>query len=295
MDQAMVRRLGAEFLGTFILVLGGCGSAVLAAKLFAPVVAGTGATPTVFATGVGLVGIALAFGLTVLGGVYAFGHISGGHFNPAVTIGLTTARRFPWRDAVPYIVAQTVGAVVAAGTVWLIAINQKGQTKDALSAGGLGSNGYGDHSPALFNVAAGLVTEVVFTAIFVVVILGITDRRAPKGFAALAIGLTLTMIHLATIPVTGTSVNPARSTGPALVALFGGESWPIEQLWLFWVAPIIGAFLGGVVYGFVGPTRRRCGGRGRRRRPRLRLADGAGRALYGGPKREAWLMAPRLR
>ena len=251
MDQAMVRRLGAEFLGTFILVLGGCGTAVLAAKLFAPAVSGTTATPTVFATGVGLGGIALAFGLTVLGGVYAFGHISGGHFNPAVTIGLATARRFPWSDAVAYIITQVIAAVVAAGGVWLIAINQQDQTKDALSAGGLGSNGYGDHSPALFNVGAGIVTEVVFTAIFVVVILGITDRRAPKGFAALAIGLTLTMIHLATIPVTGTSVNPARSTGPAFIALLGGESWPIEQLWLFWVAPIIGALVGAVAYGFV--------------------------------------------
>jgi len=252
MDQAMLRRLGAEFLGTFILVLAGCGSAVLAAKLFAPTVTSTGATPTVFATGVGLVGIASAFGLAIVGGVFALGHISGGHFNPAVTIGLATAKRFPWKDAVPYVVTQVVGAVAAAGTLWLIAINQKGQTKDALSAGGLGSNGYGQHSPALFNVGAGLVTEVIFTAIFVAVILGITDRRAPKGFAALAIGLTLTMIHLATIPVTGTSVNPARSTGPAVVALLGGESWPVSQLWLFWVAPLIGALLGAVVYGFVG-------------------------------------------
>ncbi len=252
MDQAMGRRCGAEFLGTFILVLGGCGSAVLAAKLFAPAVANAGATPTVFATGVGLVGIALAFGLTVLGGVYAFGHISGGHFNPAVTIGLATAKRFPWKDAIPYIVTQVIAAIAAAGALWLIAINQKGQTKDALSAGGLGSNGYGDHSPALFKLTAGLVAEVVFTAIFVLVILGITDRRAPKGFAALAIGLTLTMIHLATIPVTGTSVNPARSTGPALIALLGGETWPVEQLWLFWVAPLVGALLGGVIYGFVG-------------------------------------------
>ena len=252
MDQAMVRRLGAEFLGTFILVLGGCGTAVLAGKLFAPLVSGPTATPTVFATGVGLVGIALAFGLTVLGGVYAFGHISGGHFNPAVTIGLATAKRFPWKDAIPYIVAQVIGAVVAAATLWLIAINQSGQTKDALAAGGLGSNGYGDHSPAAFNIGAGAVTEIIFTAIFVLVILGVTDRRAPQGFAALAIGLTLTMIHLATIPVTGTSVNPARSTGPALVALFGGESWPIEQLWLFWVAPLVGALVGGLIYGFIG-------------------------------------------
>ena len=252
MDQAMARRLGAEFLGTFILVLGGCGAAVLAGKLFAPLVSGPTATPTVFATGVGLVGIALAFGLTVLGGVYAFGHISGGHFNPAVTIGLATAKRFAWKDAIPYIVAQVIGAVVAAATLWLIAINQSGQTKDALAAGGLGSNGYGDHSPAAFNIGAGAVAEIIFTAIFVLVILGITDRRAPQGFAALAIGLTLTMIHLATIPITGTSVNPARSTGPALVALFGGESWPIEQLWLFWVAPLVGALVGGLIYGFIG-------------------------------------------
>ena len=253
MDQAMVRRLGAELLGTFTLVLGGCGSTRCSPpKLFAPAVSGPTATPTVFATGVGLVGIALAFGLTVLGGVYTFGHISGGHFNPAVTIGLSTAGRFPWKDATAYIGAQICGAVLAAGSVWLIAINQRDQTKDALSAGGLGSNGYSDHSPALFNLTAGFVTEVVFTAIFVLVILGITDRRAPKGFAALAIGLTLTMIHLATIPVTGTSVNPARSTGPAIIALLGGESWPVEQLWLFWVAPVVGALLGGVVYGFVG-------------------------------------------
>ena len=136
--------------------------------------------------------------------------------------------------------------------MWLIAINQSGQTKDSLAAGGLGSNGYGEHSPASFNLGAGLVTEIIFTAIFVLVILGITDRRAPQGFAALAIGLTLTMIHLATIPVTGTSVNPARSTGPALIALLGGESWPIEQLWLFWVAPLIGALVGGLIYGFIG-------------------------------------------
>ena len=169
-----------------------------------------------------------------------------------MTIGLATARRFPWKDAVPYIVTQIIAAVAAAGTLWLIAINQKGQSKDALSAGGLGSNGYGDHSPALFNVTAGLVTEIVFTTIFVVVILGITDRRAPKGYAGLTIGLTLTMIHLATISVTGTSVNPARSTGPAFVALLAGESWPIKQLWLFWVAPIIGTLLGAVVYRFVG-------------------------------------------
>jgi aquaporin Z len=225
------RKLVVEFIGTLIFVFA-IGEALVNAGPLAP----------------------LAIGAALMVMVFAGGHISGGHFNPAVTIGLCTAGRFPWKDAVAYIVAQTIGAVVAAGGVWLIAINQEGQTKDALSAGGLGSNGFGDHSPALFNVGAGIVTEVVFTAIFVIVILGITDRRAPKGFAALAIGLTLTMIHLATIPVTGTSVNPARSTGPAFVALLGGESWPVEQLWLFWIAPLVGALVGGVVYGFVGQS-----------------------------------------
>ena len=246
MDQTMVRRLGAEFLGTFILVLGGCGTAVLAGKLFAPLVSGPAATPTVFATGVGLVGIALAFGLTVLGGVYAFGHISGGHFNPAVTIGLATAKRFPWKDAIPYIVTQVIGAVVAAGS--LVAHRHQPERPDQGRAVGWRSRleRLRRSLAGPFNVTAGLVTEIIFTAIFVLVILGVTDRRAPQGFAALAIGLTLTMIHLATIPVTGTSVNPARSTGPALVALFGGETWPIEQLWLFWVAPLVGALVGGL-------------------------------------------------
>ena len=252
MDEGMVRRLGAEFLGTFVLVLGGCGSAVLAARLLTPDLTPESGAPTVFGSGIGLLGIAVAFGLTVLAGVYALGHISGGHFNPAVTVGLATARRFEWTDAIPYIVTQTVAAFAAAGTLWLIAINQRGQTQDLLAAGGLGSNGFSDHSPGLFNLTAALVAEIVFTAVFVLVILGVTDRRAPQGFAAIAIGLALTLIHLVTIPVTGTSVNPARSTGPAVVALLGGESWPIEQLWLFWVAPLIGALIGAVVYGFVG-------------------------------------------
>ena len=252
MDEGMVRRLGAEFLGTFVLVLGGCGSAVLAARLLTPDLTPESGAPTVFGSGIGLLGISVAFGLTVLAGVYALGHISGGHFNPAVTVGLATARRFEWTDAIPYIVTQTVAAFAAAGTLWLIAINQRGQTQDLLAAGGLGSNGFSDHSPGLFNLTAGLVAEVVFTAVFVLVILGVTDRRAPQGFAAIAIGLALTLIHLVTIPVTGTSVNPARSTGPAVVALLGGESWPIEQLWLFWIAPLIGALIGAVVYGFVG-------------------------------------------
>ncbi|MCU0268454.1 MAG: aquaporin Z [Acidimicrobiales bacterium] len=252
MDQSMVRRLGAEFLGTFILVLGGCGSAVFAAKFFVvndrPVVDTVG----VVNLGIGFVGVSLAFGLTVLAGAYGLGHISGGHFNPAVTVGLATAKRFAWKDAPAYIVTQVIAAVVAAGTVWVVAINQRGMTKDALAGGGLASNGYGDHSPGLYNVTAGLIIEIVLTAIFVIVILGITDRRAPKGFAAMAIGLALTLIHLVSIPVTNTSVNPARSTGPAIITALGGESWPIEQLWLFWVAPVIGGLLGAVIYGFVG-------------------------------------------
>ena len=250
MDQAMVRRLGAEFLGTFILVLGGCGSAVLAAKLFVLVVTGTTATPTVFATGVGLVGIALAFGLTVLGGVFVFGHISGGHFNPAVTIGLATARRFPW-----------------------------GRMRSTSSprSPALSSRPDGGSSPSTSGIRPKTLCRLAVSVNWLRRTLSRPVRRhrwhrdgsrlhgdlrardprrhrsaGAKGLAAVAIGLTLTMIHLATIPVTGTSVNPARSTGPALVALLGGESWPVEQLWLFWVAPVAGAFVGGVVYGFVG-------------------------------------------
>src|SRR6478752_10216851 len=251
MDQAMVRRLGAEFLGTFILVLGGCGAAVLAGKLFAPLVSGTAATPTVFATGVGLVGIALAFGLTVLGGVYAFGHISGGHFNPAITIGLAAAKRFAWKDAVPYIVTQVIAAIAASATLWLVAINHKGTTKDSLAAGGFAANGYGDHSPGQYTLLAGLVIEILLTAVFLIVIMGTTDKGASKGFAALAIGLSLTLIHLVSIPVTNTSVNPARSTGPAVLLAFGGKGWALGQLWLFWLAPIVGGILGAFAYRLV--------------------------------------------
>lgn len=228
------KRLGAEMLGTFWLVLGGCGAAVLAAGI-----------PDV---GIGYLGVALAFGLTVLTGVYAFGHLSGGHFNPAVTLGLVAGRRFEARDALPYIVVQVVGAIAAAAVLWVIAVNQDGQTADALAEGGFASNGYGDHSPHGFTLLAGLVAEVVLTAVFLFVILGATAKKAAAPAAGAAIGLCLTLIHLMAIPVTNTSVNPARSTGPALAALVGGESWPVEQLWLFWLAPIVGAVIAGVAH-----------------------------------------------
>src|SRR5579875_1242407 len=218
--------MGAEFVGTFWLVLGGCGSAVLAAKF-----------PE---TGIGFVGVALAFGLTVLTMIYAFGYISGGHFNPAVTLGLAVGGRFAFADVIPYIVAQVVAAIVAAGVLKIIASGNP--HFDA--AGGFASNGYGDHSPGGYSLASALVCEIAMTFIFLVVILGATDVRAAPGFAGLAIGLTLTIIHLVSIPVTNTSVNPARSTGPALFV--GG--WALEQLWLFWVAPFVGAILAGLAF-----------------------------------------------
>jgi aquaporin Z len=224
--MALSKKLGAEFLGTFWLVLGGCGTAVLAA-----------AFPEV---GVGLLGVAFAFGLTVLTGAYAFGHISGGHFNPAVSFGLWTGGRFPACELIPYIIAQVAGAIAAAGVLYLIASGAAGFDL----SGGLASNGYGEHSPGGYSLAAGLVTEIVMTFVFLIVILGATDKRAPAGFAPIAIGLCLTLIHLISIPVTNTSVNPARSTGPALFV--GG--WALSQLWMFWVAPIFGAILAGVVY-----------------------------------------------
>lgn len=230
------RRLGAEFLGTFVLVLGGCGAAVLAAK-FVQDGENTG-------LGIGFMGVALAFGLTVVTMAYAVGHISGGHFNPAITIGLTAARRFDVRDAIPYIVVQVIGAIAACAVLWVIAINAPGVTADTLKEGGFAANGYGAHSPGGYELTAAFVCEVVMTAIFLVVIMGVTDKRASKGFAALAIGLSLTLIHLISIPVTNTSVNPARSTGPAL---FVGD-WATNQLWLFWLAPIIGGIVGAVAY-----------------------------------------------
>jgi len=222
----MPKKLAAEFIGTFWLVLGGCGTAVLAA-----------AFPEV---GVGLLGVAVAFGLTVLTGVYALGHISGGHFNPAVSFGLWSGGRFPASELIPYIISQVLGAIAAAGVLYVIASGTAGfELSD-----GFASNGYGEHSPGGYTLAAGLVTEVVMTFMFLIIILGATDKRVPKGFAAIAIGLGLTLIHLISIPVTNTSVNPARSTGPALFV--GG--WALSQLWMFWVAPIVGAILAGTVY-----------------------------------------------
>ena len=221
-----MKQYGAEFVGTFWLVLGGCGSAVLAAGY-----------PDV---GIGWVGVALAFGLTVLTMAYAIGHISGCHLNPAVSIGLWAGGRFSANKLVPYIVAQVLGGLVAGGVLFVIASGKAGFDASA----GFASNGYGAHSPDGYSLLAALLTEIVMTMIFLVIILGATDKRAPQGFAPIAIGLGLTLIHLISIPVTNTSVNPARSTG---VALFAG-GWAIEQLWLFWVAPIIGGVLGAVVY-----------------------------------------------
>jgi aquaporin Z len=216
----------AELIGTFWLVLGGCGSAVLAA-----------AYPTL---GIGFTGVSLAFGLTVLTGAYALGPISGGHFNPAVSIGLWAGGRFAGRDVPGYIVAQLIGAVAAAGVLYLIASGKAGFDL----SGGFASNGYGEHSPGGYSLAAALITEVVMTFMFLIVILGSTHARAPVGFAGLAIGLALTLIHLISIPVTNTSVNPARSTGPALFV--GG--WALAQLWAFWLAPIVGALAAGWLY-----------------------------------------------
>jgi aquaporin Z len=221
---------GAEFFGTFWLVLGGCGSAVLAA-----------AFPNV---GIGLLGVSLAFGLTVLTMAFAIGHISGCHLNPAVSVGLWAGGRFPAGKLVPYIIAQVLGAIAAGGVLYIIASGKAGFDVTA----GFASNGYGAHSPGEYSLLAALVCEVVMTMMFLIVILGATDQRAPQGFAPIAIGLCLTLIHLISIPVTNTSVNPARSTG---VALYVG-GWAIAQLWLFWIAPIIGALLGAVVYRFIG-------------------------------------------
>ena len=225
-----MKQYGAEFFGTFWLVLGGCGSAVLAATF-----------PNV---GIGLLGVALAFGLTVLTMAFAIGHISGCHLNPAISIGLWAGGRFPAGKLGPYIFAQVLGAVVAAGVLYLVASGKDGFSVSA----GFACNGYGAHSPGGYSLTAALVTEVVMTMMFLVIILGATDKRAPQGFAPIAIGLGLTLIHLISIPVTNTSVNPARSTG---VALFVG-GWALAQLWLFWLAPIIGGILGAVVYRFIG-------------------------------------------
>jgi aquaporin Z len=222
----MFRKCIAEFIGTFWLVLGGCGSAVLAAKF-----------PEV---GIGLAGVSLAFGLTVLTAAYSLGPISGGHFNPAVTVGLWAGGRFPARQIGPYIVVQVAGAIAAAAFLYAVASGKPGFD----AAAGFAANGYGDHSPGNYNLASSLLTELVMTFMFVLVILGATHTRAPVGFAGLAIGLALTLVHLISIPVTNTSVNPARSTGPALFA----GAWALGQLWLFWLAPLLGGVLAGVLY-----------------------------------------------
>jgi aquaporin Z len=222
----MLKKLSAEFFGTFWLVFGGCGSAVLAA-----------AFPGL---GIGFAGVSLAFGLSVLTMAYAVGGISGGHFNPAVSVGLMMGGRFPAKDLLPYVVAQVAGAIAASFTLYIIASGKA----DFSTAGGFASNGFGDRSPGGYSMMACLVAEVVLTFFFLIIILGATDKRAPAGFAPIAIGLALTLIHLVSIPVTNTSVNPARSTGPALFA--GAEA--VSQLWLFWLAPLVGAALAGIVY-----------------------------------------------
>lgn len=226
----LANKLGAEFLGTFWLVFGGAGSAVLAAGY-----------PEL---GIGFVGVSIAFGLTVLSGVYALGHISGGHFNPAVSVGLWLGKRFDAKELVPYIIAQVLGGIAGAGILYMIASGKAG-----FEAGGFASNGFGEHSPDGYNMMAVLIAEVVLTFFFLIVILGATHKNAPKGFAGIAIGLALTLIHLISIPVSNTSVNPARSTA---TALFADGGWAMPQLWLFWLAPIVGAALAGLVYNWLG-------------------------------------------
>ena len=238
--MTLTKRLAAEFLGTLWLVLGGCGSAVLAAKF------GGEGNPL----GIGFVGVALAFGLTVLTGAYAFGHISGGHFNPAVSLGLAAGKRFPAKDLLPYIAAKVAGAIVAGFILLQIARGGGGFVIDPTAAGAFASNGYGVLSPSGYTLGAALLCEVVLTAFFLIVIMGATHNKAAAGFAPIAIGLALTLIHLISIPVTNTSVNPARSTG---VALFAG-SGAMGQLWLFWVAPLIGGAIGGVLYAWLRPA-----------------------------------------
>jgi aquaporin Z len=230
----LTNRLAAEFFGTFWLVLGGCGSAVLAA-----------AFPGV---GIGLLGVSLAFGLTVLTMAFAIGHISGCHLNPAVSVGLVVAGRFKAADLIPYIIAQVLGAILGAGILYLVASGKAGFDVQA----GLASNGYAEHSPGNYSLQSALIIEFVMTFMFLFIILGATDKRAPAGFAPIAIGLGLTLIHLISIPVTNTSVNPARSTGPAIFV--GG--WALAQLWLFWLAPIVGAAVAGLVYRWVGDERK---------------------------------------
>ncbi len=236
-----MRKYAAEFIGTFWLVLGGCGSAVLAAMYL------TADTPPVN-LGISFVGVSLAFGLTVMTMAFAIGHISGCHLNPAVSVGLCVGGRFPAKELPAYIISQVLGGLVGAAVLYLIASGKPGFDVTQ----GFASNGFGEHSPGKYTMVAALVTEIVMTAMFLLIILGATDKRAPKGLAPVAIGLGLTLIHLISIPVTNTSVNPARSTG---VAVFAG-GWAIEQLWLFWVAPIVGAIIGALIYNFIGEEER---------------------------------------
>ncbi|GAA4387099.1 aquaporin Z [Brevibacterium sp. NPDC049920] len=238
-SPSLVSKLSAEFLGTFVLVFGGCGSAIFAASVMD---ADNGVN-----MGIGFAGVALAFGLTVVGMAYAVGHVSGGHFNPAVTLGAALAGRLPWRDALPYWITQLVAGVVAGGVLLLIAT---GRPEFSIAENGFATNGYGEFSPNGYSLAAVIVCEVVLTAIFLYVILGATDNRAPAGFAPLAIGLTLTLIHLVSIPVSNTSVNPARSFGVAVFA--GGDA--LAQVWVFFLAPLAGAALAGLTYGFLFPN-----------------------------------------
>ncbi|WLH29438.1 aquaporin Z [Pseudomonas fluorescens] len=228
--MSLFKRSTAELIGTFWLVFGGCGSAVLAASFPA--------------LGIGFLGVALAFGLTVLTMAFAIGHLSGCHLNPAVSVGLVVGGRFPARELPAYIVAQVLGGLIAAALLYFVASGKPGFEL----ANGLAANGYGEHSPGGYSMASGFVTELMMTAMFVLIILGATDKRAPANLAPIAIGLTLTLIHLISIPITNTSVNPARSTGPALIV--GG--WAVEQLWLFWLAPLLGAVVGGVTYRWLG-------------------------------------------
>ena len=234
-EPTMLHRLAAEFIGTFWLVLGGCGSAVFAAKFTAD---------DGISLGIGFLGVSLAFGLTVLTGVYAFGTISGGHFNPAVTLGAALARRVEWKVLPAYWITQVIGGLVAGGAIWVIAKGQEGWPG---RRGTMAANGFGEHSPGGYSLWAVIIAEVVLTGMFLLVILGSTDDRAPKGFAGLSIGLTLTLIHLISIPISNTSVNPARSTG---VAFFNGDGAP-GQLWVFWLAPLVGAAIAGIAYPYL--------------------------------------------
>ena len=230
--NGIIKKTTAEFFGTFWLVLGGCGSALIAGRF-----------PEL---GIGFAGISIAFGLTVVTMAYAVGHISGGHFNPAVSIGLWAGKRFPGKDLLPYIIAQVLGGIFAGAVLYLILSNQK----DFSTVGNFASNGYGEHSIGGYSMVAALVAEIVLTCMFLIVIMGVTDKKAPAGFAPLAIGLALTLIHLISIPVDQTSVNPARSTGVAVFA----NAWALKQLWLFWVAPIVGGIIGAFIYNFLGTS-----------------------------------------